>query len=160
MSQLLPQSPVVVCSNLVIDDDRLLLVRETKPIALGRWSPPGGKLEPGETLRQGAEREANEETGLVVEAGPLIGIYHCLETLEGGASLNFVFSSAVIGGEIRTTSEHPEVAFVPFEELVTMFATKRVRGSHVELALASILAGEEMPHDVVSIVPASEPPTV
>ena len=95
--------PVVVCANLVIDRDSLLLVRESKPSALQRWSLPVGKLEPGETLRQGAEREALEETGVTVAAGPLVGIYHCLDTLEGGSAINFVFRSTVIKGAITAT---------------------------------------------------------
>ena len=42
---------------------------------LGHWSIPGGMLELGESLRQGAEREAREETGLVVEATEMLGVF-------------------------------------------------------------------------------------
>lgn len=46
-----------------------------------RWVPPGGKVEPGETPREGARRELAEETGLSVElsdrpAAAAIRSYH------------------------------------------------------------------------------------
>lgn len=154
-----PKLPVVVCSNLVLGENGLLLVRETKPSALGRWSLPGGKLEPGETLKQGAEREAHEESGLTVEARQLLGIYHCLETLEGGAALNFVFQSRIIGGTIQTSVEHPAVDFVPLAELDALVAENLIRGSHVRLAVEAAINGTELSADIVSIVPASFPPT-
>jgi len=148
----------VVCSNLVLDNDRLLLVKETKPSALGRWSLPGGRLEPGETLQEGAAREALEESGLVVDVGPLIGAYHCLATLEGGSALNFVFRSTVIGGKIRTTAEHPDVRFVPLPEVAALLERKMIRGTHTERALAAAIAGFELPDETISVVPASAPP--
>jgi mutator protein MutT len=52
----------------------LLIKRGTAPL-LGEWSVPGGMLEVGETLRQAVEREAREETGLVVRAAELLGVF-------------------------------------------------------------------------------------
>ena len=71
-----------MCANVIRDEaGRGLLVRESKPEALGRWSLPAGRAEVGESLREAAAREALEETGLVVEVGRLIGIYHSPITL-------------------------------------------------------------------------------
>jgi 8-oxo-dGTP diphosphatase len=39
----------------------------------GLWSIPGGRIEPGETDAEALVREMREETGLAVEAGPLLG---------------------------------------------------------------------------------------
>jgi ADP-ribose pyrophosphatase len=54
---------------------RVALVKRGKAPLLGEWSIPGGMLELGETVRQGAEREALEETGLVVRATELLGVF-------------------------------------------------------------------------------------
>jgi ADP-ribose pyrophosphatase YjhB (NUDIX family) len=43
--------------------ERLLFVRHRKPPLAGRWLPPGGHVDPGETPEEGAVREVFEETG-------------------------------------------------------------------------------------------------
>ena len=51
---------------LVIDGDRLLLLKTTGHIGEGRWKGLSGKLLPGENPAEGAAREAFEESGLKV----------------------------------------------------------------------------------------------
>ncbi|GAB89448.1 NUDIX domain-containing protein [Gordonia rhizosphera] len=48
---------------------RFLLVQRRNEPQAGRWTVPGGKVEPGETLAEAVIREVWEETGLVVEVG-------------------------------------------------------------------------------------------
>lgn len=70
-----PQQPLVGVGAVIVEDGRVLLIKRGKAPLLGEWSIPGGMLELGETLRQGVEREALEETGLVVRAIDLLGVF-------------------------------------------------------------------------------------
>ncbi|PYV84072.1 MAG: NUDIX hydrolase [Acidobacteria bacterium] len=70
-----PQQPLIGVGAIIIKDRRVVLIKRGKPPLLGEWSIPGGMLELGETLRQGAEREAFEETGFTVRATELLGVF-------------------------------------------------------------------------------------
>jgi len=70
-----PDRPLVGVGAVIVEHDRVLLIKRGKAPLLGEWSIPGGLLELGETARQGAEREALEETGLVVRATELLGVF-------------------------------------------------------------------------------------
>lgn len=65
----------VFVSVVVLDGDRVLLVQEEKPDVRGKWNLPGGALEQAEAPFDGAVREVQEETGLVIEPTGLLGIY-------------------------------------------------------------------------------------
>jgi len=62
-----PKHPLVGVGGVVIDGDRVVLIRRGREPLKGEWSIPGGLLELGEELAAGVQRELKEETGLDIE---------------------------------------------------------------------------------------------
>ncbi len=55
-------------SVALVDQGRVLLIQRARPPYEGRWTLPGGRLEPGETAEAAAAREVKEELGLDISA--------------------------------------------------------------------------------------------
>jgi ADP-ribose pyrophosphatase YjhB (NUDIX family) len=66
---------LIRCVGALVDDGagRLLVIRRGHAPAMGLWSIPGGRVEPGETDVQAVVREVSEETGVAVIAGEWVG---------------------------------------------------------------------------------------
>jgi len=60
------QHPRVVVTAFISCGDRLLWVQRAQPPQRGKWAIPGGFLEQGETLAEGAARELHEEAGILL----------------------------------------------------------------------------------------------
>ncbi|MHA6510952.1 NUDIX hydrolase [Tessaracoccus sp. Z1128] len=60
---------------IVLAGDDVLLLGDTDPGVPGSrfWQAPGGGVEPRERVRSAAARELEEETGLIVDEGQLVG---------------------------------------------------------------------------------------
>lgn len=83
-------------SVALIDRDRVLLIQRARAPWSGMWSLPGGRLEPGETAEQAAEREILEEVGLRAFAlRPLRRMF-----LGDGKFVLQVFATEAFEGEI------------------------------------------------------------
>lgn len=73
-----PALPVAGAAVVCLRTAEVLLVQRGREPNRGRWSFPGGKIEPGETARQAAEREALEETGLHVRVLDVVDVYDAI----------------------------------------------------------------------------------
>jgi ADP-ribose pyrophosphatase YjhB (NUDIX family) len=109
---------IVPAVSVVIPDgqDRILLIRRTDN---KYWSIPGGGIEPGESVREAARREVEEETGIDCEITGMVGIYsnprHVAAYDDGEVRQEFsiCLTGRCLGGSLRTSSESSEVRFVP-----------------------------------------------
>jgi ADP-ribose pyrophosphatase len=125
MQRQYPQQPIVGVGAIIIDDGRVLLIKRGKAPLLGEWSIPGGMLELGETLRQGAEREALEETGLVVRAAELLGVFDRIVPSdapgEGGRTLyHYVlidFLCQKVSGNVLAAGDAADACWFTSEEI-------------------------------------------
>jgi len=89
---------VSVAAVIVRDDGRILMIQRRDN---GKWEPPGGVLELGESIVDGVRREVREETGLEVGPGALTGVYKKLP--RGIVAL--VFRARVTGGTLATATD-------------------------------------------------------
>lgn len=107
---------VLAASAVITDaDGRILLaLRGTEP-EKGRWSVPGGSVEPGETLSAAAAREAFEETGLVVEIGRRLWVVE-IPAGDGRTYEVHDFAAVPVGGSLRAGDDAVDVRwFTPAE---------------------------------------------
>jgi 8-oxo-dGTP diphosphatase len=89
-------------------DGALLLVRHQKPHRDPYWVLPGGRLEPGETIPECAEREISEETGLSARYSGVLYVSEFLR--EGRHTVDLTVRMTPAGdGEAELGSDH-EVA--------------------------------------------------
>ena len=58
--------------------ERALIVQRAQQPNAGRWGFPGGVLELGETVRDGAMRELMEETGVTAEAAGILNVHDAI----------------------------------------------------------------------------------
>jgi len=119
-----PEHPLVGVGAVIVEGDRVVLVRRAAQPMAGEWSIPGGLLELGETMRLGAEREAREETGLQVEAGEVLGVLdRILPDASGKLRFHYVlidFLCRRIAGELRAGGDAAEARWVRESELQSL----------------------------------------
>jgi ADP-ribose pyrophosphatase YjhB (NUDIX family) len=105
-------NPKPVAAAIPVDaHGRLILLRRGFDPGRGLWTFPGGFVDLGESVEQAAHRETDEELGIEIRLGGLVGVYSRPED----RVVLIVFRAHALG-EPRTTAEAPEVrAFPPSE---------------------------------------------
>ncbi len=112
------RNPRLVVGTLPVAGEQVYLARRAIEPGAGRWSYPGGFLELGEAAQEGARRETEEETRLLIEVGRLIGLY----SRPHAGVVTAIYEAQVVGGEALPGEESSEVrAFgpdeIPWDEL-------------------------------------------
>lgn len=110
------------CSATIFDNTRQKILL-TKRSDNGRWCLPGGGTEAGESVAEACERETLEETGLIVKATKLLGVYsdpHMIAEYVDGNRIHIValnFEAEVLGGELVLTNETTDVKFFDLKDV-------------------------------------------
>jgi 8-oxo-dGTP diphosphatase len=113
-----PATAAVLVTAAVIERAGLLLLARRTAAAHGQggWEFPGGKVEPGESPKQGLAREIKEELGVAIVVGKLVTeVRHAYpnKTIRLRA-----YHARIVAGEPHA-AEHAELAWVPRAALLS-----------------------------------------
>jgi 8-oxo-dGTP diphosphatase len=138
-----PQHSVSVSGVITDDHGRALLIRRRDN---HQWEPPGGILEPDESIDDGLRREVREETGLDIQPDTLGGIYKNMN--RGIVAL--VFRGKITGGQLATNDE--VTAFRWADEATIRQLTSEAYGVRLLDALRSSTTAAVRHHDGINLL--------
>ena len=106
------ENPRVIVTALCVRDGQILLCRRAIPPRYGFWTLPGGFMEIGETLEQGACREVREEAGANVKATSLLATY----SIPRIGQVHMIYLAEFESPEFEAGSESLDVQLFPLTE--------------------------------------------
>ena len=116
-----PDHPRVGVGTVVLDGDRVILVKRGRRPAEGKWSIPGGLVDLGESTEAAARREVLEECGIHVRLAGLAGVVErVIRDPDGRVRYHYVLVDYVAHPETRTLRPGSDAAaarWVPIVEV-------------------------------------------
>ncbi|MGN7177525.1 NUDIX hydrolase [Cytobacillus sp. SAFR-174] len=95
---------VLVASTSIIQEGKVLMIKENKATVKNKWNFPSGHVEKGEDILEAACREVKEETGLDVLLTHTTGIYNFISSTDHQVIL-FHFIGQITGGFLSLQEE-------------------------------------------------------
>jgi ADP-ribose pyrophosphatase len=109
---------------IVIHEGRILLVKRASSPGKGFWAIPGGLVELGETVREAAEREILEETGISVRAKEAFYLFDFIDRDSGGKiKYHYIiidFLADYLGGEPKAADDVSDARWIAPDEAAAL----------------------------------------
>jgi ADP-ribose pyrophosphatase len=111
----------VAVGAFVFKDGKVLLVRRANAPSEDLWAIPGGKVRLGESLKEAAEREIKEETGILIRAIEPVFTFDHIET-DGNDRIRFHYvivdlSADYVSGHPRPGDDALEACWISPDQL-------------------------------------------
>ena len=110
------QNPIPAAGVMLVENDRILLVKRGHPPRIGTWCIPAGFMEWNEHPSQTAVRELEEETGLKVRIDSFFEVYSGQDDPRSNAVL-ILYLGEIVGGEMKAGDDALEVRWFAFDQL-------------------------------------------
>ncbi len=144
------ENPKVIVGSVVVADGAVLLCRRAIEPRQGYWTLPAGYLELGETLEEGAAREAWEEAQADIALDGILGVF----------SISRIGQIQVIFRARFADAEAPRFAAGPESQEVALFSWERIPWD--EIAFPSVKWALDAWHGAAGAplgLPAGNPPS-
>ncbi len=103
-------NPAPAAGAIVVKDGKLLLVLRAENPYKDHWCIPAGFMEWDEPPRICAEREIEEETGLIIETGDLFEVYSGTDDIRTNAVL-ILYHCTITGGSLRAADDAADAKY-------------------------------------------------
>ncbi len=131
VKRLYPDQPVVGVGAVIVQDQKIVLIKRGNEPSRGKWTIPGGLVELGESVEEAVIRETKEETNLEVENPELIDVVDNVDLdQQGRVKYHYViidYLARIKGGDIAAASDAEELRWVPFDEVESYNLTASFR---------------------------------
>ncbi|MEO7995151.1 MAG: NUDIX hydrolase [bacterium] len=104
-----PLSPALAVDIIIQTPEGIVLIHRANPPYQDKWCLPGGFVDIGETCENAARREAEEETGLVVRIGKLVGVYSDPQRDPRRHVVSVCYTAVPISGTLKAADDAREV---------------------------------------------------
>ncbi len=114
--------PAVAVDGLIVQHQKLVLIRRKNPPYKGMYALPGGFVEYNETTEKAVLREILEEVGVKTRIKKLVGVYSDPNRDPRGHVVSTAYELEIISGTLKAGDDAAEFELVPINKIPKIIA--------------------------------------